>query len=628
MKAMKSLPAVLIAMAVLSVSAAGAVAAPAPTTIVAPSADDPAARAEVAALPKATAAMDADGNKLFDDLDAQFRTSAPGAVLPVQVVFVADTTAAEGVAEVRRVARGARIDRRFQIIPAFAGAMSLRDARAVAALERVRQIELDAVVSPTLDTASAAFGVTAIREQTGLTASLDGAADVATTDDVVIAVLDSGVDTGHVDLEGKLVDWVDVGNGHTTPRDDTRHGTHVTSTAAGWGRGSTGQTGVAPGAAIMAVKIAQDSADNSGTTTESVITAGLEYVLDHAEEFNVRVATMSYGGRLVGRDAPGDGTDANSLAIDALWDAGIVVHVSAGNGGPEAGSLTRQATARGAIAVGSVLDPFGAGDAPALNPLSPRDLAPRGGFSLSDFSSRGPTSDGRIKPDVLGPGDYITAARAGTRDGYVNFSGTSMSTPFVAGVSALLIAADPTLTPDEVREVLHRTAEDFGEVGPDPEYGHGRVRPVAALAAIAPGLAVDAPPVPRHTTRTVTLGPEGTATVEVEVDDFTHPLVITSVATSGRNYSGRDNTLDAMLDFVETFRPYGLTSTVVLDPESNVASDVRGITSYNGFEAPWSGPRQHTVTVLDGIPGRYTVQLTGTPDEKVVVDVSHSTTGP
>ena len=625
---MKSFTAFLVAIAVLVVSAASAVAAAAPAARVAPAADDPAARAAVASLPRATAIMDADGNKLFDDLDAQFRTSAPGAVLPVQVVFVAGTTAAEGVAEVRRVAPGARIDRTFHIIPMASGAMSARDALAVAALDRVRQVELDAVVRPTLDTASTAFGITAIREQAGLTGSLDGSPDVATTDDVVIAVLDSGIDPGHVDLESKLVDWVDVGNGHSTPRDDTGHGTHVASIAAGWGRGSAAQTGMAPGAAIMAVKLAQDSPDNTGNTTESVITAGLEYVLDHAEEFNVRVATMSYGGRLFGSEAPGDGTDANSLAMDALWDAGIVVHISAGNIGPEAASLNRQATARGAIAVGSVLDPFGAADAPAVEPLSPRDLAPRGGFSLSDFSSRGPTSDGRIKPDLVGPGDYITAAQAGTRDGYVNFSGTSMSTPFVAGVSALLLAADPTLTPDEVREVLHRTAEDFGEAGPDPEYGHGRVRPVDALGAIAPDLAVDAPPIPRHTTRMVTLGPEGTATVEVEVDDFTHPLVITSVATSGRNYTGNDNSVDVLLDFVETFRPYGLTSTVVLDPESNVAGDARGIVSFNGFEAPWSGARQHTVTVLDGIPGRYTVRLTGTPEEQIVVDVSHSTTGP
>ena len=625
---MRSFTALLVASAVLAATAASAVAAPARELRDAPSADGPAARAAVAALPKATAAMDADGNKVFDDLDAQFRASAPGAVLPVQVVFVAGVTAAEGVAEVRRVAPGARVDRTFHIIPAFAGAMSARDALAVAALDEVRQVELDAVVRPNLETASTAFGITAIREQAGLTASLDDAADVASTDDVVIAVLDSGIDTGHVDLDGKLVDWVDVANGHPTPRDDSGHGTHVASIAAGWGRGSAGHTGVAPGAGIMAVKLAQDSADNSGTTTESVITSGLEYVLDNAEELNVRVATMSYGGRDVGREGPGDGTDANSLAMDALWDAGVVVHVAAGNAGPEAASLNRQGTARGAIAVGSVLDPFGAADAPVVEPLSPRDLAPRGGFSLSDFSARGPTSDGRIKPDVLGPGDYITAAQAGTRDGYVSFSGTSMSTPFVAGVSALLIAADPTLTPDDVREVLHRTAEDFGEVGPDPEYGHGRVRPVAALAAIAPDLAVDAPPVPRHTTRMVTLGPEGTATVEVEVDDFTHPLVITSVATSGRNYTGNDNTLDRMLDVVETFRPYGITSTVVFDPESNVVGDARGIVSFNGFEAPWSGARQHTVTVGDGVPGRYTVQLTGTPEEQVVVDVSHSTTGP
>jgi Subtilase family/PASTA domain len=131
----------------------------------------------------------------------------------------------------------------------------------------------------------------------------------------------------------------------------------------------------------------------------------------------------------------------------------------------------------------------------------------RSGFGLAPFSSRGPTRDGQIKPDVVGPDVDITSAAAGTGSGFAAFQGTSMATPFVAGVAALMLDADDTLTPAEIKSTLMTTAVDWGNggifhvpgtTGPDVDYGAGRLDAFAALEAADPNLGTP-PNVPAHT---------------------------------------------------------------------------------------------------------------------------------
>ena len=417
--------------------------------LAAPAAGDAAARALVAGLPRATAVNDADGNKLFDNLDTAYARSARR--LRVIVSFTAATTTGEGVRRVLATVPDAPVARQFTIIPAYAGALSRGEALRVAALPQVRQIELDHAGTPELETATRIMGADAVTDELGVTGSLDGDVAVATSQDVGIAVLDTGFHTAHQDLAGKLLAWKDFGTSRGAPYDPDGHGTHVASIAAGWGRADPRMRGVAPGASLIGIKI-----DGGGDTASNAI-AGYQWAVARKDQLNIRVATISFG-----FGTATDGTTAMERAVDQVWDAGIVCFKSNGNSGPGVSTMTVPAAARGILAIGSILDPHG--NAPT-----------KYGFTLSHTSSRGPTSDGRIKPDLLAPGESITAARSGTIGGYTTLSGTSMASPHAAGIAALLIAADPSLRPDDIRQRLVDTAADFGPAGPDNDYGYGRI---------------------------------------------------------------------------------------------------------------------------------------------------------
>ena len=93
--------------------------------------------------------------------------------------------------------------------------------------------------------------------------------------------------------------------------------------------------------------------------------------------------------------------------------------------------------------------------------------------TLSLFSSRGPTADGRIKPDIVAPGEYIKVPRSGTPKDYLYVNGTSFAAPLISGLCALLLEAHPDWSPADIMEALKQTASDLGETGPDNNYGWG-----------------------------------------------------------------------------------------------------------------------------------------------------------
>ena len=267
---------------------------------------------------------------------------------------------------------------------------------------------------------------------------------------VSIAIIDTGIDPVHPDFQGRLVDMADwVGEG---PVDENGHGTHCAGIAAGSGASSNGRyRGVAPGASIYAAKVLR----RNGSGMMSDVMAGIDW----AVEQGVQIISLSLGG-----PGPSDGLDALAEMCDAAVGAGVVVCAAAGNDGPAGRTVGSPGAARMVITVGASTD---------------QDVA-------APFSSRGPTADGRAKPDILLPGHLITAPRAkGTSMGtpvdtyYTEASGTSMATPMAAGLCALLLQMDPDLTPDEIKERLITTAIDLGE----PEYAQGRGR-ADALRAI------------------------------------------------------------------------------------------------------------------------------------------------
>ena len=580
----------LLLVALLTISAlapppaASFAQAPDAPALVAPASSDSWARALVAALPRATAVNVADANKLFDELDVAFLEAAPTARLPVIVSFVEGVRTEQGVARVRALAPDAVVAKQFSIIPAYAGALRLDEALRVAQLPEVRQVELDSPGAAELDTATALMGADTVVDGFGITGSLDGMPENFTAQDVAIAILDTGFDGEHVDLgEGKLVRFLDLGDGkHDAAYDDGGHGTHVASIAAGLGRGDALYRGVAPGAGVVGIKIVGE-----GKSSESLALEAYEWIVEHKDEHNIRVATMSFGFGIAT-----DGTSALERAVDAAWDAGIVCFKSNGNSGPERGTMTVPAAARGILGVGSMLD---AAPVPeSANPL----LTTIGGFSLSGYSSRGPTTDGRIKPDLVAPGQSVNAAEMGTKNQYVAMSGTSMAAPFAAGTAALVLAANPALTPDEVRDVLFATAEDWGLGGADVDYGNGRIRVDLAVRealrrADAPQPDAQPPVVPFHEVRAgfVANAPyEGT----LDITDVSNPLAATVIA------EGR------------------LLSVEVRGPSDELVGRL---------SAP-APARQHVVGFTPTEKGTYTFRVAALPNTAFVIDFSHGTAPP
>ncbi|MDH6465191.1 subtilisin family serine protease [Micromonospora sp. A200] len=263
---------------------------------------------------------------------------------------------------------------------------------------------------------------------------------------VSVAVLDTGVDTTHPDLAGKVAEsrnFTEV----TDDRDTVGHGTHVASTIAGSGAGSGGKyKGVAPDATLLSGKVCEDIG-----CSDSAILAGMQWA---AVDKRATVVNMS----LSGWDFPE--VDPLEEAVQTLTaQTGTLFVTAAGNAGSDA-SVGSPASADAALAVGAV----------------DRD------DQLAEFSSRGPrVGDDAVKPDITAPGVDIVAARSATGsigdpvgEKYVALSGTSMATPHVAGSVALLAQQHPDWKAGQFKATLMAAAK------PHPaqtayEQGAGRV---------------------------------------------------------------------------------------------------------------------------------------------------------
>jgi len=289
---------------------------------------------------------------------------------------------------------------------------------------------------------------------------------------VTVAVVDSGIDGTHPDLPfgDVVIENVKIlGEEHyapgvslaveDVPSTDTTsgHGTHVAGIIAGSGAASGGRFhGVAPGARLVGL----GAGESPGMVTAAV---ALDWVIEHAAEHGIRVVNNSWGDGQIAYDPD----HPLNRATRAVHDAGIVVVQAAGNDGAQGpGRISRYCIPDWVICVGAA---------------SKRD-------QLASLSSLGIPGDAEAHPDLLAPGEYVASARSLTAPGatanfspfdltdpaapevldpslwssYTVKSGTSMATPHVSGVVALLLEANPRLSPDAVREVLRRTARTVG----------------------------------------------------------------------------------------------------------------------------------------------------------------------
>ncbi|WP_198044218.1 S8 family peptidase [Actinoalloteichus sp. GBA129-24] len=266
-----------------------------------------------------------------------------------------------------------------------------------------------------------------------------------------VAVLDSGYDAEHPDLQGVVVEAEDFTGNPDGPHDGNGHGTHVAATVAGTGAASDGaHRGVAPDASLIVGKVC----DDYGYCTDDAVIAGMEW----AAEQGVAAANLSLG------SGPSDGTDPLSVAVNTLTEqSGTLYVIAAGNFGAEE-SVSSPAAADAALAVASVTKTD----------------------ELSDFSSRGPRfGDKAIKPDIAAPGSDIISARAGgttDNDPYTSLSGTSMASPHVAGAAAVLAAQHPEWQADELKAALTGSSVPLDGIGVTGQ-GSGRLDLAAAVSA-------------------------------------------------------------------------------------------------------------------------------------------------
>lgn len=250
---------------------------------------------------------------------------------------------------------------------------------------------------------------------------------------VTIAFIDTGISTHFDFMVGakRIVYFKDFCNGKTAPYDDNGHGTFVSGVCAGSGSMSGGKfSGIAPQANIISLK----ALNGGGEASADRILDAMEWVYLNCEKFNIRVVCMSFGSEPLGYNDP------IMSGAEALWQKGVVVVAAAGNSGPEMQTIKSPGVSSKIITVGGFDD----------NRIDDENFKEEF-FEIANFSSRGPAFK-RFKPDLVAPSVDIKSC--GLNKAYTTLSGTSVATPMIAGMVALMLEKEPHLKPDEVKRKL------------------------------------------------------------------------------------------------------------------------------------------------------------------------------
>lgn len=429
---------------------------------------------------------------------------------------------------------------------------------------------------------------------------------------IVVAVLDSGVDSNHPDLQDKLVGFKDyIGNQDDltpgdgiTAYDDNGHGTACAWNVAGDGTASGGLlTGVAPGASILAIKVL----DSAGSGDDSIIAQGIEFAVDN----NADVISLSLGGEWT------DDTyviEPSVLACKAAVEDGKSVVAAAGNSGPQAISINSPGITEEAITVG----------------------ASNGDSGVVTFSSVGPvyrtTSNPKgysAKPDIVAPGYYVVSGLSEDAntyefapynytqfgDAYTQWSGTSTSTPLIAGAVALLAQKHLALTPEEAKTALMASATDLNA---DPMVqGWGLVNVTKAsetLVSLSHDITVMAPrrfPTLPWSSQVLIIGDDRPPQNITVISTVSEGLV--DVVISG-NASLYVETNVNQMNVIAGYSHFGIYLNI---PEDMPLTDAG---YYTGTLNLTSGS-----TTIASIDIRFTITLFG---GRLMVDMAHHSTGP
>ena len=250
---------------------------------------------------------------------------------------------------------------------------------------------------------------------------------------VTVAFIDTGL-SRHVDFvagKNRIKMFKDfVGEGKFC-YDDNGHGTFVCGVCSGCGMLSGGKySGVAPQSEIVALK----ALSSKGEAGADKILNAMQWIYDNHKKFDIRIVCMSFGSEPLGFNDP------IMSGAEALWKEGVVVVAAAGNSGPEFQTIKSPGVSKTILTVGGFDD----------NRLDEENFDEKF-FEVASFSSRGPSFN-RFKPDLIAPSVDITSC--GLNNDYVKLSGTSVATPMVAGMCALLLQSNPSLMPEQVKKII------------------------------------------------------------------------------------------------------------------------------------------------------------------------------
>ena len=360
--------------------------------------------------------------------------SSAGTQPPERVRILIGFRSPPGLADEAHIrGRGAEISRRFHIVPAMAVSIPVTALDGVRRNPNVTVVEPDGTVDMVDAELDAAWGVSRIGAGTVHDGGKYG-------EGVKVAIVDTGIDCTHPDLDGNCMGGVDFVNDDNDPSDDNGHGTHVAGTIGAEDNGN-GVVGVAPKASLYALKVL--NAGGGGYWSD--IIAAIEWAVDNG----IQVTNNSYGSG----GHPGTIVEA---AFDRAYAQGVLHIAAAGNSGSCAGTENNVGYPARFASVVAVA---------ATNALDDRAC----------FSSTGPGVE------IAAPGVSINSSWIG--GGYARLSGTSMASPHVAGVAALVIASGVDSNED-VRRQLIDTTDDLGAAGRDTHFGYGLVD---ANDAVVPG---------------------------------------------------------------------------------------------------------------------------------------------
>lgn len=307
---------------------------------------------------------------------------------------------------------------------------------------------------------------------------------------VTIAIVDTGVDLGHIDLAGKIVPGYDFVNNDAIPQDDSNnsHGTHVAGIAAAITNNGVGIAGVSWGARIMPIKVLNFNGDGS----ISNVAAGIIWAADH----NANVINLSLGCGILSCPNP---PQVLEDAVNYAYGKGATLVASVGNG---ASNFVFY---------------------PARFPHVIAVAATNSSNNHAAFSNFGP------EVDISAPGNSIYSTTR--NNSYAYLSGTSMSTAFVSGLAAILAGLPAYTSPDQIAEKIETTALDLGAPGKDNLFGFGLIQMDGALQPTEPTLTPTFTP---SATATPTFTPTSTATATF-TPTATATATYTLIATSPAN---------------------------------------------------------------------------------------------